>query len=67
MSVVRRAVMKAALRSLAVCTGLCLMGLAIASPVAFAEGPSALGGTGSSLVESPLVVPEAQGLLMVWV
>ncbi len=38
MSVVRRAMMKAALRSLAVCVGLCLMGPAVASPVAFAEG-----------------------------
>jgi RHS repeat-associated protein len=51
--------MKAALRSLAMCVGLCLTGLAIASPVAFAEGSSALGGTGESSLESPLVVTEA--------
>src|SRR5580704_10368866 len=59
MSVVRRGMMKAALRSLAMCVGLCLTGLAIASPVAFAEGSSALGGTGESSLESPLVVTEA--------
>ncbi len=63
MSVVRRAMMKAALRSLVVCLGFCLMGLAIALPVAFAEGSRALGGTGGSSLESPLVVPEAQLLL----
>ena len=57
MSVVRRAMMKAALRSLAMCVGLCLTGLAIASPVAFAEGSSALGGTGGSSLGSPLVIP----------
>ncbi len=63
MSVVRRAMMRAALRSLVVCMGFCLMGLAIASHAAFAEGSSALGGTGGSSFESPLVVPGAQGLL----
>jgi hypothetical protein len=63
MSVVRRAMVKAALKWLAVCMGFCLTGLAIASPVAFAEGSSALGGTGGSPFESPLVVPEAQSFL----
>jgi RHS repeat-associated protein len=63
MSVVRSAMMKAALGSLAVCMGFCLIGLALTSPVAFAEGSSALGGTGRSLFESPLVAPEAQPLL----
>ncbi len=57
MSVVRMAMMKAALRSLAVCIGLCLTGLAIASPVAFAEGTSVLGGTGGSSLGSLLVTP----------
>ncbi len=63
MSVVRRAMPRAALRSLVVCTGLCLMGLAISSSAAFAEGSRALGGTGGSSLESPLVVPEAQSLV----
>jgi hypothetical protein len=48
--------MKTAIRLLAVCVGFSLMGLALASPVAFAEG--SLGGTGGSPLESPLVVPE---------
>jgi RHS repeat-associated protein len=55
--------MKAAIKSLAICIGLCLMGLAVAAPVAFAEGTAALGGTGGSPLESPLVVPEAELLL----
>ena len=55
--------MKTAIKSLAICVGLCLMGLAVAAPVAFAEGPAALGGTGGSPLESPLVVPEALPLL----
>jgi RHS repeat-associated protein len=63
MSVVRKAMMKAAPISLAVCMGFCLAGLAFASPVAFAEGSSALGGTGGSPLESPLVVPEGLPLL----
>ncbi|MGH2853338.1 MAG: DUF6531 domain-containing protein, partial [Solirubrobacteraceae bacterium] len=57
MNVVQRAMTKAALRSLAVCIGFCLTGLVITSPVAFAEGSSTLGGTGSTSLESPLVVP----------
>jgi streptogramin lyase len=57
MGVVRMAMMKAALRSLTVCIGLCLTGLAIASPVAFAEGASVLGGTGGSSLGSLLVTP----------
>ena len=57
MSVVRTAMMKAALRSLAMCVGLCLVGPVIATPVAFAEGSSALGGTGGSSLGSPLVIP----------
>jgi RHS repeat-associated protein len=63
MSVVRKAMMKAALISLAVCMGFCLAGLEFASPVAFAEGSSALGGTGGSPLENPLVVPEGLPLL----
>jgi RHS repeat-associated protein len=63
MSVVRRAMMRAALGSLAVCVGFCVMGMAVASPAAFAEGSSTLGGTGGSSRESPLIVPEAQSLL----
>ena len=41
----------------------CLAGLAMSVPAAFAEGSSALGGTGSSSLENPLVVPQAQSLL----
>jgi hypothetical protein len=55
MSAVRRAMMQAALRSLAMCVGLCLTGLAVASPVAFAEGSSTLGGTDPSSLGIPLV------------
>jgi RHS repeat-associated protein len=40
----------------------CLVGLAVFVPAAFAEGSSALGGTGSSSLENPLVVPQAQSL-----
>jgi streptogramin lyase len=40
-----------------------LVGLAVYVPSAFAEGSPGLGGTGSSPLESPLVVPEAQALL----
>lgn len=47
MSVVRRPTMKAALKSLVVCMGFCLTGLAIASPVAFAGGSSTMGEAGS--------------------
>ena len=57
----RGAMMKTAIKSLAICIGLCLMGLALASPVASAD--PVLGGTGASPLESPLVVPEAQLLL----
>ncbi len=57
MSVVRMAVIKAALRLLAMCVGLCLTGLAIASPVAFAEGSSAPGGMGGSSLGNLLVIP----------
>jgi hypothetical protein len=49
------------------CTSKCLIcvlvGLALATGRASAEEPQALGGTGTSLMESPLVVPEAQPLL----
>ncbi len=55
--------MKAAIKSLAICIGLCLMGVAVAAPVAFAEGTAVLGGTGGSPLESPLVVPETLPLL----
>jgi RHS repeat-associated protein len=55
--------MKAAIRSLAVLIGFCLTALAVAAPVAFADDSSSLGGFGGSPAESPLVVPEAQGLL----
>jgi streptogramin lyase len=57
MGVLRGAMMKAALRSLAMCVGLCLTGLVITSPVAFAEGSSALGGTDGSSLGSSLVIP----------
>jgi hypothetical protein len=63
MSVVGRMMMRAALSSLVVCMGFCLMGLAVALPVAFAEGPSSPGRAGGLPLESPLVVPEAQPLL----
>ena len=63
MSVARRMTVKAALRPLVVCVGLCLMGLAIASPVAFGDGSSALGEMGGSPLESPLLVPEGLSLL----
>ncbi len=57
MSVVRKAMMRAALRSLAVCMGFCLTGLAIASPVAFAEGSLASGaGSVPTAVASRLAV-----------
>ena len=55
--------MQAAIKSLAICIGLCLMGVAVAAPVAFAEGTAALGGTGGSPLESPLVVPETLPLI----
>ncbi len=55
--------MKAAIKSLAICIGLCLMGVAVAAPAAFAEGTAVLGGTGDSPLESPLVVPETLPLL----
>ncbi len=63
MSVVGRTMMRAVPSSLAVCMGFCLMGLAVALPVAFAEGPSSPGRAGGSPLESSLVVPEAQPLL----
>ncbi len=63
MSVVRMAMTKAALKWLAVFMGFCLMGLAILSPVAFAEGSSTLGGAGGSPLESALVVPDGLSLL----
>jgi hypothetical protein len=49
--------MKAALM---IYIGLCLIGLAIAAPFAFAEDSAALGSTHGSLLESPLIVPEAE-------
>jgi hypothetical protein len=55
--------MKAAIKSLAICIGLCLMGVAVAVPVAFADGTAVLGGTGGSPLESPLVVPGGLPLL----
>ncbi len=63
MGVVRRAMTKAAIKLLAVCVGFCLIALALASPVAFAEGSPVLGGAGASPLQSPLVVPEAELLL----
>jgi hypothetical protein len=63
MNVVGRTMMRAALNSLAVCMGFCLMALAVALPVAFAEGSSALSATGGPPLESALVVPGAQLLL----
>ena len=41
----------------------CVAGLVVSSSGVFAEGSSSLGGVGGSVVESPLVVPEAQGLV----
>jgi hypothetical protein len=63
MSVVRNAMSNAATKVLFVCIGFCLAGLVLVSPMAFAEGSSALGGAGGSPLESPLVVPEAVPLL----
>jgi len=45
------------------CMAYSLAGLAVCAPAAAAEGSPALGGTGGSPLESPLVVPEAQSLL----
>jgi streptogramin lyase len=55
--------MKAAIKSLATCIGLCMIGLALAPPAALAESPPALGGTSGSPLENPLVVPEVDQLL----
>lgn len=49
-------------RSLVGCV-LCGLGLAVCVPSASAEGSVALGGTGGSPLESPLVLPESQSLL----
>jgi hypothetical protein len=45
------------------CLGCALVGLALGAASASAEESTTLGGTGSSPLESPLVVPEAQALL----
>lgn len=50
--------MNAGLRSLVLCLACCMAGPALAPATALAEGSSsALGGTGGSALESPLVVP----------
>jgi RHS repeat-associated protein len=54
--------MNAGLRSLVLCL-MCCFAPAFAPTCALAEGSAPLGGTGSSPVESPLVVPEAQSLV----
>ena len=56
MGIVPRAITKAAIRPLAVCIGFCLIAFGLAVPVASAN--PVLGGTGTSPLESPLVIPE---------
>jgi sugar lactone lactonase YvrE len=56
--------MSVARRSLAVCTGVCLMVLmAVAAPVALAEGSSSVAEYGRSLRGNPLAMPWLQWLL----